>query len=296
MRKIIKEDVEAIETLSKELLFGKEIQEIKRLNGLTNHTYYVRLDAGEFVFRLPGEGTEELINRKEEYVSTELASNLEIDSRLFYFRPESGIKVTEYIKDAVTMSPDSMREEENIKLAANIFKKLHTCGKDTKIPFDVFDMAKGYEKIIKDHRVSLFEDYEETRAQVMEIRKLAYCPEQDRVPCHNDPLCENWVRSGDRMYLVDWEYAGMNDPMWDLADLALESGYVRAQEVLLLENYLGREISQCERERFRANKIYIDLLWSLWGKTRVPYDGESMEEYARQRYLRLKKNIENFYV
>ena len=291
----MEEDVVKMRELVRELFPGEVIQSVQRLGGLTNHTYYVMLNQEEITIRIPGEGTEELINRREEYISTDLACRLGIDSRLIYFEQETGVKVARYIPDAVTMSPDSMKEEENICLAADILKRLHSCGGNTGVAFDVFDTAKGYEKIIREHDVPLFDDYEEVSRCVREIRQRAFCPKEKWVPCHNDPLCENWVRSGERMYLIDWEYAGMNDPMWDVADIALEAGYERKQEVVLVEHYLGHDITDEERESFRANKIYIDFLWSLWGKTRVPYDGESMETYARERYIRLRENIKNYY-
>lgn len=112
------------------------------------------------------------------------------------------------------------------------------------------------------------------------------------VPFHNDPLCENWVRGDSRMYLVDWEYAGMNDPMWDLADISIEADYDNSMDKDFLMAYFGRQATGKECRRFSANKIYLDFLWCLWGKTRVPFDGETMVRYADERYERLKRNLE----
>jgi len=84
----------------------------------------------------------------------------------------------------------------------------------------------------------------------------------------------------------------MNDGMWDLADVSIEADYSKENDELLLRSYFGKEPDELERKRFIANKLYLDYLWSLWGKTRVPYDGDFMEQYALDRYLRLKKNLE----
>ena len=111
-----------------------------------------------------------------------------------------------------------------------------------------------------------------------------------KVPCHNDPLCENWVKSG-KMYLIDWEYAGMNDGMWDLADISIEAKYDAALDEQLLEAYFEREIDVNDRKHFLAAKIYVDYLWTLWAKARVPYDGQSMKDWALERYTRLKRNL-----
>jgi thiamine kinase-like enzyme len=115
-----------------------------------------------------------------------------------------------------------------------------------------------------------------------------------KVPCHNDPLCENWVESGDRLYLIDWEYAGMNDGMWDVSDVSIEAGFDAEWDKKLLTAYLGHEPTVGEQRHFLANKIYVDFLWTLWAKTRVPFDGQPMEDWAQERYARMITNINDF--
>ena len=113
-----------------------------------------------------------------------------------------------------------------------------------------------------------------------------------KVPCHNDPLCQNWIQSDDVLYLIDWEYAGMNDGFWDLAAVSIEAGYTEQMDESLLKNYLnGRCADQTERKRFLAAKLFVDYLWTLWAKTRVPFDGQPMEDWAQERYKRLKENM-----
>ena len=257
----------AIRELLRRAVGDCEIEERQRLGGLTNRTYYVKTTVGEYVVRLPGEGTEELINRYDEKKSTELACRVGIDAKLYLF------------------------EEENIVRAAAIFKSLHESGEDTGVPFDVMDMAETYETFIREKGGFFYEDYPEIRKCINQIKEH-YLPGVVKVPCHNDPLCENWIlQEGGKMYLIDWEYAGMNDPMWDLADLSIEAGYSDEMDRRLLESYLGRDVRPEEKEAFQINKVLIDYLWSLWGKTRAVYDGEEMEQYAWDRYQRMKKNM-----
>ena len=280
----------------KELLFrvlGEDTYiKLERMGGLTNRTYKVTLCDGRlYVVRLPGEGTEELINRTDEKVSTMLACKLGIDAPLLLFN-KRGEKVTQYIEGAVTMSPKTIQQDCNLVKAAQLLRKLHTCCESTNVPFDIFSMAASYEKIVANHQVLLYDDYDVTKAAVLSIkRELDQYPIQ-LVPCHNDPLCENWILdSNGRMYLIDWEYAGMNDGMWDLADVSIEAALSAQQDEILLKAYLGRIPSQEEYKRFLANKLYLDYLWTLWGKARVPFDGEPMEDYAAERYARLKQNL-----
>lgn len=287
--RIIPGDVAQVKALMGRVLGTEEYCGISRLGGLTNHTYRVQLQNGEeYVIRIPGEGTEELIDRRDEKVSTELACNLDIDAQLLYFGTD-GAKVSRYIPQAVTMSADTLKEPENIRLAAQIFRKIHSCGVDTKVPFEVFDMAEGYERIIRDKNVPMFDDYAAVKEAVIAIKaEIDGVVNAEKVPCHNDPLCENWVRSGERMYLIDWEYAGMNDGMWDLADVSIEAGFDEACDRQLLREYTDREPDVGVEKHFLASKIYVDYLWTLWAKARVPYDGQPMEDWAVERYTRMK--------
>ena len=116
-----------------------------------------------------------------------------------------------------------------------------------------------------------------------------------RVPCHNDSLMGNWVLDGDgKLFLIDWEYSGMNEAMWDLACLSIEADYKEEHDEALLTAYYGRAATVEEKKRFVAAKLYVDFLWTLWGLTRVPYDGQFMQDYANARYARLKNNIEHY--
>lgn len=296
-KEIVQEDLQNVSVLIQKVLGTDRYAEIERMGGLTNHTYKVVLeDGGIYAVRIPGEGTEELIIRGNEKISTELAYRLHIDAELLYFGPD-GSKVTRYIPDAVTMSAEELKAPANIRQVADILKKLHGSGTDTKVPFEVFDMAAGYEGIIREKRVSMYEDYVQVKNEVMRIKHLTdEACEIRKVSCHNDPLCENWVKSrkNGKMYLIDWEYAGMNDGMWDLADISIEAKYDDTHDEQLLEAYFERKIDGNDRKHFLAAKIYVDYLWTLWAKARVPYDGQPMEDWALERYTRLKQNLAEY--
>ncbi len=294
-KEILVEDIPKIKNLLSTVLGSDDYADISRMGGLTNHTYKITLKNGEeYVVRIPGEGTEEMIVRSDEMISTKLACDLGIDAEMLYFGKD-GSKVTRYIPNAITMSSELLHNDKHIKQVADIFKKLHSCGIDTGVPFEVFEMAEGYEKIIFEKNVSMFDDYAEKKAEVMQIKnEVDSTTEIKKVPCHNDSLCENWVEGDGRMYLIDWEYAGMNDGMWDVADVSIEAVFDEEYDTKLLTAYLGHEPSVIDRKHFLANKIYVDYLWTLWAKARVPYDGQPMEDWAQERYARLKGFIEDY--
>ena len=294
-KEIIKADIPAVKALLLKVLGTDEYADLSRMGGLTNHTYKVTLNNGEeYVVRIPGEGTEEVIVRSDEMISTKLACDLGVDAEMLYFG-EDGSKVTRFIKNAVTMSADSLKNPERIQQIAEIFQKMHTCGVDTKVPFEVFEMAASYKKVIEDNNVPMFDDYAEIEAEVMKIKaEVDSLVNPKKVPCHNDALCENWVVGDDRMYLIDWEYAGMNDGMWDIADVSIEACFDEKYDQMLLSAYLGKEPSVIDEKHFLASKIYVDYLWTLWAKMRVPYDGQPMEDWATERYTRLKGFLEAY--
>lgn len=295
MREIVEKDTEKVRKLLKDILSANDYKSIERMGGLTNHTYRVTLNDGrEYVVRIPGEGTEQMIVRSDEMISTELACRLGVDAKLLHFGKD-GSKITEYIPNAITMSAKTLAEPRHIKQVASIFKIMHTSGEDTGVPFEVFDMAASYEKIICNMNVPMFDDYQRSKSLVIDIKsEIDREVNAPKVPCHNDPLCENWVEGDGRMYLIDWEYAGMNDGMWDVADVSIEASFSENEDILLLTEYLDRTPTILDKKHFLASKIYVDYLWTLWAKARVPYDGQPMEDWAVERYTRMKENLNKF--
>lgn len=291
MTKILDEDIRFI----RNVLEDENVQVIERLGGMTNRSYKIRIpQKGVYCFRIPGQGTEEIIDRKKEKISTMLACDLEIEPPLFLWR-EDGVKITQFIEGAQLLSAKCMRQEKNILEVVKIFKKLHTCNIDTGVEFEYWNKVQSYETVINKNKISLYSDYDNIKMKVSEIwRKIRSEQSIESVPCHNDPLCENWVCGTKKIYLIDWEYGGMNDPVWDLADLSLEAEFGEAEDNMLLQYYFGN-VTNAILKRFLANKVYIDYLWMLWAKSRSVYEGEVMEQYANHRYNRLREELKCIY-
>lgn len=296
LRNIEEADIPKLKKTLEEVFGSSEWKDIERLGGMTNHSYRItRNDGQEYLVRIPGEGTEEMINRLDERKSTELACELGIDSELLFFA-DDGRKIMRFIPNPQPMNEEVMRRKENLLQAAEIFHRLHSCGIDTGVRFEVFEMADLYEKIIREGGVTFYDDYGDVRNTVMDIKaSIDKENEVQKVPCHNDSLMGNWVldRNG-KLYLIDWEYSGMNEAMWDLSCLSIEADYSKENDEELLRAYYGRMPVTEEKKRFIAAKLYVDYLWTLWGLTRVPFDGRFMQEYADMRYERLKRNIEAY--
>jgi len=238
-REIVERDLPRVRELLKIVFGSDEYKDIHRLGGMTNHSYKVtREDNNEYLVRIPGEGTEQMINRRDERKSTELGCKLGIDSELLYFG-DDGTKVMKFIKKPQDMNESVMQRKEILNQAGAIFYKLHNCGVDTGVRFEVFEMAAMYEKIINDNHVVLYNDYQNIKNDVMEIKAAVDSKgTAKRVPCHNDTLLGNWVLDEDgKLWLIDWEYSGMNEPMWDLSCTSIECSYSEQNDNDLLRAY-----------------------------------------------------------
>jgi thiamine kinase-like enzyme len=241
--------------------------EIKRLGGLTNLVFFVDHAGEQYVLRLPGKGTEEYINRHNEGVCAREAARVGVSPDVLHFDEVKGIMVTRFIDHGVTMSPQNFRGREGApKRAGQVLKQLHSSNAKFNTRFELFAMIDDYLKVLKGKKgVALPEGYHDVLRDAEAVRKALKAHPLPLVACHCDPLCENFIDTGKRMWVVDWEYAGMNDPLWDLGDLAVEGEFSPAQEDELLLAYFGAAPTAVERGRFVIYKAMCDLLWTLWG-------------------------------
>ncbi len=238
---------------------------ITRLAGMTNLVFKVETGRGRFLFRLPGTGTEAYIDRKVEAVNARAAADAGVSPEVFYFG-EDGMMLARYLDDAVTMSAARFRERSGaVERAARALRQLHDKAPPFAFRFELFKMVDEYLAVVDKLRAQLPQGY---HALVMEATVVRHALAQHPVelkPCHCDPLCENFLDTGARMWVVDWEYSGMNDPMWDLGDLSVEGGFDASQDRLLIDTYFGRPASAFDFGRMVIYKAMCDLLWTLWG-------------------------------
>jgi len=258
-----------------------------RLGGLTNKVYQL----GEYCVRLPGEGTEEYINRAHEAVAAEEAAKAGVSPEVLHVDPENGVMVSRFIEGAVTMTPDEFR---NIKgspgRAAKAFAKLHHSGAVFPYRFELFNMIEEYLAILSTKDVTLPDGYHDVVKASGGVKEALDAHPAKLAPCHCDPLCENFLDTGERMWIVDWEYSGMNDPMWDLGDLSVEAGFDQAQDDEMMRAYFGREPLASETGRMVIYKAMCDLLWTLWGLIQLANENpaEDFRAYADGRFARCK--------
>ena len=265
--------------------------EITRLGGLTNLVFRVDHAGEQYVLRIPGKGTEEYINRANEAQAARAAARAGVSPDVLHFDAATGVMVTRLIDHAVTMTIENFRTIAGAPArAGEVFRKLHTSGAKFNFRFDLFSMIDDYLRILSGRDLTLPPGYHGALRESESVRTALAAHPLPLVACHCDPLCENFLDVGRRMWLVDWEYSGMNDPMWDLGDLAVEAQFDAAQEDEMIHAYFGGEPTAQERGRIVIYKAMCDLLWTLWGliqhANRNPAD--DFWAYSVNRFARCK--------
>ena len=268
-------------------LFKDFAGKAERLGGLTNLVF----KAGEFCLRIPGKGTEEYINRANEAVAAREAAKAGVSPEVLHVDPGTGVMVTRFIAGAETLSPEKFKVRPGSPArAGEAFRKLHASGATFPFRFELFAMIDDYLKVLSTKDVALPSGYHDVVREADSVRDALAAHPIPLAACHCDPLCENFLDTGDRMWIVDWEYSGMNDPMWDLGDLAVEAEFDGEQEEAMIRAYFGGVPKPAERGRIVIYKAMCDLLWTLWGLIQLANGNPAADfrAYADGRFARCR--------
>ena len=280
MEKIIKEKISSL--LSEE----EEVLSVEQLGGMTNQNYLVKTTNKQYIVKFFGKGTEKLINRQDEKYNLELLKDLDLDVKNYLFDIEAGIKVNEYIESAITLDSTSIKTK--FDKIAPILQTIHASGKELRGEFAPFEEIKKYESLIEEKIP--YANYEAVREEVFSLEKRLADLGVDRKSCHIDLVPENFIESPQgRLYLIDWEYSSMNDPMWDLAALFLESEFTSQEEEAFLSHYESEQ-TPVSREKIAIYKILQDAIWSLWTVYKEE-QGADFGDYGVNRYQRAVKGL-----
>ena len=238
---------------------------VTRLAGLTNINYLVERGNDRLVLRLPGAGTSEYIDRTTEEVAARSAAAAGVNAEVVFFDAADGLMVTRFVDGAITMNAERFRDLGAVARAGKAFRKLHTTAAPFAVDFKLFAMIDEYKRLLAEKGTALPDGYAAAEAQADATRRALETAARPLVPSHCDPLCENFLDTGERMWVIDYEYSGNNDAMWDLGDLSVEGLFGAEQDAALLRAYFGGEPPRHEVGRMVAYKAMCDLLWTLWG-------------------------------
>lgn len=272
-----------------DLNFG-EIEEIKALKkGMTNRSFLIICKKEKYIVRIPGEGTDQLINRHGESDVYCAIAGKEIGDDVLYIDPERGYKVTRFLEGARCCNAS---DRDDVKKCMEKLRAFHKLELTVGHEFDIFEQIAFYESLWHG-KPSAYADYPRVKEQVAGLRPYIAAHVEKKVLTHIDAVPDNFLfttdKSGEeKICLIDWEYAGMQDPHVDLAMFGIYSFYDRKQIDELIQMYFGGE---CRREIQLKIYCYIaacGLLWSNWCEYKRSL-GVEFGEYAQRQYQYAKE-------
>ena len=243
----------------------------KYSGGLTNNNFYFKTKLGHpFMARHAGKGSHKIIDRASEHANIAIINRIGIGAEVVYNDEKSGHLITKFLVNSESLLPRDFRDLSLLQKSTSLLKKLHTHTEAFKNEFNIFDLARKMKLQLDEEKVQLPEIYRKCAPEIAKIESLLNTLEIKKVPCHNDPNPYNFLlmANGD-LKLIDWEYAGNNDPMMDLADLSLEAGFNKDQDLVLFKMYFGDKWNESDYQRFVLYKPVIEFWWALWARKQL---------------------------
>ncbi|MCR4752420.1 MAG: NTP transferase domain-containing protein [Eubacterium sp.] len=278
---------EAIHTITEALgCREKDINEIEVLKkGMTNRSFVFSVWGQRYIMRIPGEGTDHLINRKQEAEVFRTISGLGLCDDPVYINPENGYKITRYLEHVRVC--DTNRKEDLVRCMHTLraFHDLHL-----RVPhsFDLFGQIGFYETLWEGNP-SVYRDYACVKEQVFRLKGFIDSQEKEWTLTHIDAVCDNFLfykpedEEEERLQLTDWEYAGMQDPHVDIAMFCIYSLFDKKQCDALIDLYFSGSCEDSVRAKIYCYIAACGLLWSNWCEYKRQL-GVEFGEYSLRQY------------
>ena len=267
--------------------------EIKTIDGgLTNQNFLIQENLNKFVVRLGDDIPEHLVSRSNELIASKAASEANIGPKIIY--SDKGILVLEYI-ESTTLTAKDVRDK--INLIIPVLKKIHL-----EIPkkifgqsliFWVFHVIRNYEKFLKDNKSSYTNLLPDLLSQSAMLEKNS--SPYEIVFGHNDLLPGNFLDDGSRLWVIDWEYAGFNTPLFDLGGLASNCDFSQKEEIYLLENYFEKKIDDkllLQYNSLKCSSLLRETMWSMVSEltSKIVFD---YKNYTQENLLKFNQSYKN---
>ena len=252
--------------------------------GMTNRSFAFCCRDKKYIMRIPGEGTDKMINRRQEYSVYEQLNGKNITDPVIYMSSENGYKITEYIEE--TRTCDSLNDED-VKKCMKYLKKFHELNLKVEHEFDLFGQIEYYESLWQGE-ISVYRDYKTTKAHVYRLKKYVDRQPKQWALTHIDAVCDNFLMKDDKIYLIDWEYAGMQDVHVDIAMFAIYAMYDREHVEKLIDAYFEGQVEERVRIKIYCYIAICGLLWSNWGEYKR-ICGVEFGEYSLKQYRYAKE-------
>jgi len=272
---------------------GKDIStaKIEQMGGMSNKNFRVDYDGKSYVLRVPGNGSEGMVERSNEEFNAIEGCKLGVNPAIRYFDAKTGIKLADYVENAETLNAATVQRHDNMEKIAKIYQTVHGAKIRLKNEFNIFQEIEKYDVLIAKAGAMMYKGWEEVRPQVMALEGYLNTLGVELCPCHNDALYENFIKATDgTLYLIDWEYSGMNDPMADFAALFIEADFSKENQDYILEKYFDGDVPVHCFEKILCYEILWDYLWAQWTVIKEK-KGDDFGTYGRDRYERAINNL-----
>ncbi len=257
------------------------------IGGMTNQNILLDLPCGKFVLRLPHPARATLIDREHEAFNNDLAYRAGLNVETPVLDVRSGVKLTRYLENGAPLNQTQLQDGRCLRLIAGNLRRLHGGNFAFRNTFNAFDAFRRYFSLLQDKDLFLKADARMDRLADAFWRLEGVCRKLPLRPCHNDLVPENMLLQGEGLFFIDWEYSGMNDPLFDLAAVIEEGRMPSEAADCLLEAYFAGGASDGISARDAAARLNIhrfcqNVLWFLWTKVKEE-QGEDFGGYAARR-------------
>lgn len=267
-----------------------DISSLKK--GMTNRSFVFSCEGNKYIMRIPGEGTEKLINRQEEATVYQLIAPQNICDPLVYINPQNGYKITKYVDNARVCDPFS---KNDVVICIDALKRFHKLSLKVSHTFDLFDKIEFYENLWQEAD-SAYADYEETKKHIYSLQAFIDKTKGEYVLTHIDAVPDNFLicekKDGKKeIKIIDWEYAAMQDPHVDIAMFCIYALYDRQKIDETINIYFNNNCPKIIRTKIYCYVAICGLLWSNWCEYKRQL-GVKFGEYAFKQYVYAKEYFE----
>jgi thiamine kinase-like enzyme len=259
--------------------------------GITNRNFRAGFGGGEYVIRVPGKDTSLLeIDRTAERTANEQAAELGIAPSVAAALDDPPCLVTTFIEGS-EMTAVELREPATLTHVAEMLAALHNSGNTLPTEFNSFRVVETYADTARQRGAEIPAAYDDALAHAREIESVLSGPEHDPVPCHDDLLEANFLRAGERIWIVDWEYAGMGDRYFDLGNFAVNNELDDDAGAALLEAYFGKPPDARRMATLGLMRFMSDFREAMWGVVQTAVSDLDFDfvDYAAKHFNRMSE-------
>ena len=266
---------------------------------MTNRSFIFTVDSKKYIMRIPGERTDKLINRKEEADVYNTIKGKNICDELFYINPENGFKISSFVENSRVCDPYNF---EDVSKCMKKLKQFHDMKLKVNHEFNIVKQIDFYESLWLEPK-SVFDDYQQTKNNVLSLIPFINKNKTESVLTHIDAVPDNFLFSNkngkESIQLIDWEYAGMQDPHVDIAMFCIYSLYDSKDEIdKVIDLYFENKCDSKTRIKIYCYVALCGFLWSNWCEYKrqlgVEFGEYSLKQYryAKDFYKIASKEIE----